>query len=129
MGAGRNEAVLLAAIGFGGDDTASIYSVGPDGSGLRRLTRASPDSGIHGEPACHEQPSVSPDGRLVVYTLIVSCFHGVGSSIAAVTAAGKPRKLGFRFAWPAPAIEPEYFGATWAPDGMRIAYGVRDYGS
>jgi Tol biopolymer transport system component len=111
----------------GSGETASIYSIGVDGRGVRRITYAAQDSGLNAEAACHEEPSVSANGKIVVYLLIRSCAHGLGSEIAAATSAGKPQKLGFRLASPADVLEPEYVKPTWSPTSMKIAYGISDY--
>ncbi len=93
--------------------TSSIFSVGPEGSVLRRLTHASPTSGFHHLPACHVMPSVSPDGQRVVYTLISSCSHTADWSLAAVTTAGRPTRI--EPTLPAWSIEPEFSGGRGHP--------------
>ncbi len=101
-------------------DTASIFSVKTDGTGLRRLTRPSPYRDRHDDLALpfHEQPSVSPDGRFVVFT---NCT--THCSIAEVTAGGAPKTPAFAF--PDPGLgESEFVDPAWAPNGRRIAYGV-----
>jgi Tol biopolymer transport system component len=114
------------ATDVGNGKTASIYAIRSDGRGLRRVTHASQDSGWHDEAACHEAPSVSPNGKTVVYQLIGSCAHGDGYAIAASSSRGKPQKLGFRLAEPADAFDPTYERASWSPTRMEIAYGVYD---
>jgi hypothetical protein len=71
-------------------------------------------------------PSVSPDGLLVVYTLIDSCSHTADWSLAAATTGGHPTH--FQPTWPAWAFQPEFTGGRWAPKQMEIAYGVWDIG-
>jgi Tol biopolymer transport system component len=109
---------------FDESSTASIYSVRPDGSGLRRVTRAPSSSGLHNLPACEQMPSLSPNGKILVYTIIGSCSHSPDWWVDAATRAG--RQVKFNPKWPDWATDVQFTGARWAPKRMEIAYTVWD---
>jgi Tol biopolymer transport system component len=96
-------------------DTASLYRVTRDGTALRRLTFPKPTYDGH----CHDSPSASPEGRLVAFEDSPACRHGTYSRIEAITTAGRPARLPFRF-------PREYFSVVaepaWAPNGRLLAY-------
>jgi Tol biopolymer transport system component len=106
-----------------GAHTASLYAIRADGTGLQRLTRASRSGGMGDEPACHYRPSPSPDGRVIVFTNVFSCDHGLGSRITAVTTAGKPVKLPSSLP-NSVCCEEQYIDAAVSPRGGKIAYAI-----
>jgi Tol biopolymer transport system component len=110
--------------GADGTWTASIYSVNPDGSALLRVTRASSNSGLHHLPACEEMPSLAPNGKILVYTIISSCSQTPDWWVDAATTAGHAVK--FNPPWPDWAIDVQFGGARWAPKRMQVAYSVWD---
>jgi TolB protein len=93
--------------------TASIFSVHADGSGLRRTDSQAPGT-------CHQRPAPSPDGRLLIYIAVSQCSRGEGLSIAAITSSGRPTKL--PFALPHSNRDTNYVDLAWAPAGDALAY-------
>ena len=100
-------------------DTASLYRVGRDGTALRRLTFPEPTDDGH----CHSNPSASPNGRLVAFEDSLACRHGTYSRIEAITTAGRPARLPFRFprSYVSVVADP-----AWAPEGRLLAYVTMD---
>jgi Tol biopolymer transport system component len=88
---------------------AAIYTMNPDGSGLRSLT----PTGLNG------RPSWSPDGKLIVFSTL---RFGKEATISVMAAnRGRIRKV---LTTPLPTT---HFGlgldsATFSPDGKRIAF-------
>lgn len=99
--------------------TASLFRVNRDGTALRRLTSPKPTYDGH----CHDNPSPSPNGRLVAFEDSPECLHGTYSTIEAITTGGRPAALPFRFprAYFDVVAEP-----AWAPNGRLLAYMTMD---
>ena len=96
-------------------DCGSIFRVGADGRGLRRVTH----------PGTHTNldPAVSPDGRRIALTEWNACEGGTALvRLRVVDASGRPTgdlaKLpGNRF-----GARHDYAAPTWSPTGRRIAF-------
>jgi Tol biopolymer transport system component len=91
-------------------EAADIWTVRPDGSGLRRLT---------GEPRAHEDtPAWSPDARRIAYSVERERDGALLADIWVMHAdgSGRRRLLGGRHQDRAP---------SWSSDGSRIAF-IRD---
>ncbi len=93
----------------------SIFRIGAQGGGLKRVTAGVVKGSLDTDPA------VSPDGRRIAISS-GDCQPGFGADLAVVDTAGRTtrdlRKLGRT---PGIQIEP-----TWSPDGKRIAFVVED---
>jgi TolB protein len=106
--------------------TESIFSVHADGTGLRRLTKASPNTGIAGHGEAHFDPAPAPNGHVVAYSHTLDWGHANDTQIYGMTASGKPRSLPFAFPTGADGLDVLASGAAWSPDGRRLAYTVID---
>jgi hypothetical protein len=80
----------------------NVFSIRPDGAGLRRLTH----------DGCSTEPSWSPDGRRLLFTRF--CRGEFGTYV--MNADGTEKRL----------VVPRGDAAVWSPDGQRIAFGRRD---
>lgn len=105
----------------------SLYSIRPDGTNVRRLTRSMTGGSPHSE--CHTGPAPSPDGRLIAYVEWDDCEHGYGASIETVTTSGRRARLPFIRDFPSPdsCINEEFsfqdcVDPAWAPDGQQLAF-------
>jgi TolB protein len=96
--------------------TDVLLSIRSNGTHLRQLTTR---KGA-GRDVVASQPSPSPDGRIIVYTVSPD-GPGPWSEFRAVTPMGLPARLPFRIAdtsgWPR--------NPAWAPNGQRLAYDVQ----
>ena len=106
--------------------TESIFSIHENGTGLRRLTKASPDTGTGGYGEAHFDPAPSPNGRIVAYSHTLDWGHANDTQIYAMTTSGRPRGLPFAFPTGADGLDALASGAAWSPDGRRLAYTVID---
>ena len=91
-----------------GDDCGSIFRVGTDGRGLRRVKRGSPND---------FSPSVSIDGR-VAFVESTGCWGSAFSLyLRVVDRSGRPtgdlRRL---------RRGPDYWEPRWSPDGTRLTF-------
>ena len=90
------------------DDGTKLYTIDPDGSGLRTMTDEAGSS-----PTSDANLSWSPDGSSLLFptgTKAVYVIKADGSDIRTIKAPGSAiRRFGGRF------------GASWSPDGSRIA--------
>ncbi len=93
--------------------SADLYSVAPDGSHLRRLTHT---------PEDETQPSLSPDGRTVVYVQApyAARCDGCALTLWSVPAAGgEPRRL---TSHTDTDPSPYDMNPAWSPDGSEIVF-------
>ena len=97
---------------YGYEYAWALFRMGPDGSGLRQLTR--PSSSDHG--VCHDSPSVSADGRVIAYAYFGECDHGFDIVVEAIDPTGKAVPLA-RY----DGLVRGGFDPAWAPAGQRIA--------
>jgi Tol biopolymer transport system component len=102
------------------DQCGSIYRIGSDGHGLRRVTRA---------PHFHDhlQPAVSPDGRSIAFSDWRGCSGGDSSPrLRVVNPAGRRTtdlaKLAHNGYKPA---DPEHGAPAWSPGGNTLAFITR----
>jgi Tol biopolymer transport system component len=113
--------------------TDSLFRVGSDGTGLRRLTHPTPTD--HGH--CQSDPSLSPSGGVIAFEEAEDCEHGSDLFIAAITAAGRPARLPFRFPGKTVSIPtdkgtftyhlgPTLYDPAWAPNARLLAYATQD---
>src|SRR4029079_15672002 len=94
-------------------ECGSIYRVGFDGRGLRRLTNP-PAPGFHS----HSQPAVSPDGRSIAFTDPDHCAGGITRfALRVISGAGYHTNDLAQLPGNAYSIYPEYGGPAWSPDG------------
>jgi Tol biopolymer transport system component len=89
--------------------TPQVYSVRPDGSGLRALTHVSDD-------ATAGDPSASPDGRTIAY---VSNEDG-DFALRTMTRTGRHQHTILA------TSGVDYFTPSWAPDGTRLVVSACD---
>jgi Tol biopolymer transport system component len=93
--------------------SADLYTVGPDGSGLRRLTNT---------PTDERQPALSPDGSSVVYVeeqFAEKCDGCPTTLWRVASAGGTPVQLtNHSYQDAAPFDE----SPSWSPDGQQIAF-------
>jgi TolB protein len=88
-----------------------IYRVGPDGRGLRRVTR-----GVE----LDSSPAPSPDGSRVAFST-GECSPGLECCfLSVVNGQGKPTADLKRL----PSTRGAQFSPTWSPDGARLAFEV-----
>lgn len=95
----RNRIAFVRSQGQGFRTRQDIYSIRPDGDGLRRITR----------DGCSTDPSWSPSGRRLLITRF--CRGEFGTYL--MNADGTARRL----------VIPRGNNAVWSPDGKRIAFG------
>jgi len=95
-------------IAFSGFDGTSwdIYSVEPDGSGLKELT--------HLSNRVAEDPAWSPDGRRIAYVVVENAGGGRSDVWVMNGDGSNPTRL---TEGPGASLSP-----TWSPNGSRIAY-------
>ena len=100
----------------GTEPCGSIFKVGADGWGVKRVTRA----GRHS----HQHPAVSPDGARVAFTDANQCSGGTTSWALRVT-DNHGRKTSELAHLPGNAyypVNPDYAAPKLVPDGNRIAF-------
>jgi Tol biopolymer transport system component len=110
----------------GANGASSIFSIHEDGTGLHRLTAAH----ASGYDICSDNPSPSPDGRRIAFvrTDADSCAHGTNMRITAITPAGRPSSLAFRF--PAGEYSPSSaYDPAWAANDRLLAYAFMNLNS
>lgn len=93
--------------------SADIYTVNPDGSGLRQITNT---------PTDETQPSLSPDGQSIVYVqqLFAESCQGCAQTLWRVAVAGgMPQQLTSHSDQDAAPFDDS---PSWAPDGKAIAF-------
>lgn len=97
----------IAFVGYDSEKRADdIYSMRPDGTGLRNLTDDATDDA---------QPAWSPDGRLIAFAKGERCCADGEVDLFVMRADG----TGLRRLTDAPGNEAD---PAWSPDGQRIAY-------
>jgi Tol biopolymer transport system component len=100
-------------------ETSDVLVVRPDGSGVRNLTRA----GCTGDCLGSETPAWSPDGRQIAFERAIGPLPADGpppiAGIFVMDADGSNVRQLTQFRRNAGT---EDHGATWSPDGRRIAF-------
>jgi len=88
------------------DDNREIYTIGLDGSNLRRLTDT---------PAKEADPCFAPDGASIVFATWMDGF----TNIELMDADGRNRRLVRK-------VGGRAYGLDWSPDGARIVFNADD---
>jgi Tol biopolymer transport system component len=68
------------------------------------------------------QPTVSPDGKKVAFTLAVTNVQGLPEVVGLVIVPAGEIKLGFRELVEAAGKRPKGYAASWSPGGKELAY-------
>jgi Tol biopolymer transport system component len=117
------------------DRGSSLFSIRADGTHLVRLTRAKGEEDMdperpHGCWQMHEEPSPSPDGRVVAFTEAPNVCEGL-SHVRVVSPEGRPLRLPFRTLADGAGTSNfnTAYAAAWSPDGRQLAYGGVDRSS
>ncbi len=97
----RNDLVALQCYAGG---TFHIWTMRPDGTGLKQITSG------HGDD---REPRISPDGTTIAFTSD-RAFEGSYDIWTVPVAGGEPRRV-----TSAPADE---FGPSWSPDGKHLVF-------
>ncbi len=109
---GKQMVVYLADCG---DPTADLYSVRPDGGGVRQLTFT----------AAHEQsPTLSPDGSRIAYVRSESIGHGCEGCPSGLWVMDADGSHARRLTYPAVKNGSGDWDAnpSWSPDGTSIVF-------
>lgn len=96
---------------------ASVFRIGVDGRGLRRVTRTD------GQYDSNSDPAVSPDGRTIALSYSYSCDPGWWGSLRIVHTSGRATNDLRRAPRSTPGVKIE---PSWSPDGIRIALVIYD---
>jgi Tol biopolymer transport system component len=121
---GRNGLIAYTEDDCGGG--SRVATMRPDGTGRRLLTPPTCSGELYGPVARY--PAWSPDGRQLVFDYTECCIEGIGDtfpiySFALTDPDGLHRRL--LPLPPPPYVHGQHFqryGASFAPDGMRIVY-------
>jgi TolB protein len=94
--------IVFVAAAEGGQDWG-IYTMAPDGTNVKRLTKKP------GKPGLYEHPRWAPDGSKIAYNKI----DWPDYQLWLMNADGTSPEL---------LYEPAFWGASWSPDGREIAF-------
>ena len=94
----------LVAVQCYAGGTFHIWTMKPDGTGLKQITTG------HGDD---REPRISPDGQTIVFTSD-RAFEGSYDIWTVPVTGGEPRRI--------TRSEADEFGPTWSPDGKKIAF-------
>ncbi len=97
----KGDAVALQCYAGG---TFHIWTMKPDGSGLKQITSG------HGDD---REPRISPDGEAIVFTSD-RAFEGSYDIWTVPVTGGEPRRI--------TKSEADEFGPSWSPDGKKIVF-------
>ena len=100
----------------------SVWTVRPDGSGLRRLSPKCTIAGVHASKCADEgAPAWSPDGRQLAINYAIGSDHNNQiefSELVVIDADGRDRRVVTRYTH----HQGDLGEAVWSPDGRRLLY-------